>query len=135
MSYTIRLTERQARAISHACETCARLGLLQFDMAADFVGKGYAEEKYCDIRDEFEKVRDNVRSIGIVPVKMEEHNILWDIYQVLRHRLSWDDLKRENKTRPVGSVLYDDPFKTSNEPLLKIERINQLNIRTKKEHA
>ena len=120
MNYTIRLTERQARAISHACETCARLGLLQFDMAADFVGKGYAEEKYCDVRDELEKASDSIRSIGMVPVKREEHNILWDIYQVLRHRLSWDDLK--GKPKPVGSVLYDEPFKTSKEPFIKIER-------------
>jgi len=44
--------------------------------------------------------------------------IAWDLQQVIRHRLAWD-------RNPKGGiqVSFDDPLKSSREPLASIKRI------------
>ena len=121
MTYNLELTKEQLQAISHACETCARIHMLQFDMIADHVGKGIAGDKFCEVRDLLEETAKKIKEVIPNQKREESANVLWDIYQVARHRLSWDRLKKAGKTKPdFSSVQYDEPFKTAQAPLVKI---------------
>lgn len=58
----------------------------------------------------------------------DEGDTLWDLYQVIRHRISWDHAVKEGLVNIDGSrnwrsmmgVSYDDPMKHGPEPLAKI---------------
>lgn len=127
--YTIEVTEAQAATISHACEIMARLGICQLDMAFDELP--YLEPvdwtEYHAMMDDLRKTLGKFCSVnnGIRKSK-DRHRIAWDLHATFRHRLSWDRLKDQGKDKPdFPGVCYDQPFKTSDEPLAKIELKNQ----------
>lgn len=121
--YKLELNEEQLQAISHACETCARINMLQLDMVVDHIGEGIVEDKYCEMRDIMDETSKEIRKIIDIKKKSELSMILWDLYQVCRHRLSWDRLKKEGKEKPdFWGVHYDQPFRTSKFELPKIEK-------------
>jgi hypothetical protein len=115
--YTLELTEHQANAMVTALEAFMRLGLTQFSNAIDLALptsklKGYDQ----NIEDSLNKVREilfNVlpnQSYSICSNNVTETvKIVHDIFEVIRHKLSWDK-------HPEGGtgVNFSDPFKTSN---------------------
>ena len=125
-TYTINVTQEQLATLSMACEITARLGICQIELAFD-------ELPFREPRDwsEYHAMMDDIRrqlrvhcdaNMGIRRAK-NRHKEAWDLYTVFRHRLSWDRLKDEGNDNPdFHGVNYDEPRKTSNQPLAKIER-------------
>jgi len=130
-TYTLHITEKQAQTISHACEVLARLGMGQFKDALeclplrewrpdgwheDMEGIGHILKKHTTV------LHGMGAYHGISSAKTSaESKTAWDLYQVVRHRLAWD-------AQPEGdpmSVLFDQPMKTSREPLARIERADK----------
>lgn len=142
--YTLEVTKAQAQAISTACEILARAGIGQWRDAIDalplkitnydnwhddlaFIGKLLARHMKGNI--------DGISSgfsIHSDEVK-EEARTAWDIYQVVRHRISWDDAiadglvdsddQQARKWPEMMQVFYDEPLRLSEEPLVKITKM------------
>ena len=120
--YTLILTARQAAEISNACEIVARLQMGQVDMALREL-PGEQPKDYDALREIQQMIE------RLVPAKIERGNsIAWDLYQVIRHRLSWDRAyesgqiekgERRNWSIMMG-VNLDEPMKMGDEPLAVI---------------
>ena len=60
----------------------------------------------------------------------ETSKVAWDLYQVTRHRLAWDRAQacghpgEGQAPPPMWSVNYDQPMRTSKEPLAWMEPDN-----------
>jgi hypothetical protein len=135
-TYTLYITEKQARTIGHACEVLARLGMGQFREALEClplreaVPDGWHEdmEGIAHILKKHTTIMHGVgayHSIGSHKTS-DTSKTAWDIYQVVRHRLAWD-------ATPEGdpmSVMFDEPMRTSTEPLAWIERDEKLDKRS-----
>ena len=122
--YTLTLTARQAAEISSACEIVARLQMGQADMALRELPGG--QPKDYDALREIQQMIER-----LVPAKIESgDSIAWDLYQVIRHRLSWDrEIERGNIERGeprnwsiMMGVSFDEPMKMGSEPLAVIVR-------------
>jgi len=140
-SYQVTLTKNQAQVLMVATEVLARLGIGQFRDAlrhlplSEYSPPGWHEalDTIGCILSQFTK--DNVdgyrSSLGIHNSKTgEDSKIAWDLYQVLRHHLSWEDAVAEGKVESMNgrrnwdtmmTVNYDEPMVSSLEPLAKIE--------------
>jgi len=120
--YTLILTARQAAEISSACEIVARLQMGQVDMAL--------RELPGDHPKDYDALREIQQMIErLVPAKIERgDSIAWDLYQVIRHRLSWDraiergEIKEGDRRKwpEMMGVSYDEPMKKGDEPLAVI---------------
>lgn len=138
--YIIELTEQQAQTIAQACEILARLGIGQFRDALEqlpttaFRPYGWNEDMETIGRMLSKHTISNVdgwhSSLGIHHAKVHEKaKDAWDLYQVIRHRLSWDraiaegitDGKSRNWSGGMMGVNYDEPHKTSAQPLASIK--------------
>jgi hypothetical protein len=122
--YNVTLTEAQVSVISMACELVGRLRLGQF---YDIVWKVYPETLGSGTVDH-EKLRTLFDDISLELRKQRGHSgsdkdwtdaarAAWDIHQVFRHRLSWDNNPGGNNM----NVHFDEPMPISQEPLPKIE--------------
>ena len=138
--YTIELNEHQAQTIAQACEILARLGIGQFRDALEqlpttaFRPDGWNEDMDTIGRMLSKHTISNVdgwhSSLGIHQKQVREQSKdAWDLYQVIRHRLSWDraisegitDGKSRNWSGGMMGVNYDEPHKTSAQPLTTIK--------------
>jgi hypothetical protein len=141
-TYTITLNETQAGTIQIACEVLARLGIGQFRDAlehlptTEFMPPGWHEDMDQIGQILKKHTISNVdgwqSSLGIHHAKThEEAKIAWDLYTLVRHRLSMDRAIDEGRIKPgeprkwpeMMTVNYDDPHHTSKEPLAKIEEV------------
>ena len=79
-------------------------------------------------------LRRHMQPNGQTPYQIstrEQHKVAWDLYTLVRHRLSWDraiDKGRiksgESRKWPeMMTVNYDNPHHTSKEPMAKIEEV------------
>ena len=135
-SYTITLNEAQAGTIQIACEVLARLGIGQFRDAlehlptVEFMPPGWHE----DMDQIGQILSKHMQPNGKTPNQIstrEQHKVAWDLYTLVRHRLSWDRAIDEGRIKPGESrkwpemmtVNYDDPHHTSKEPMAKIEEV------------
>ena len=127
-TYHLHINEAQARAISHACEILARLGMGQFKDALECLPlKEYAPDGWWDdmegIAHILKKHTTVMHGVGAYH-SIRSHKTsdtsktARDLYQVIRHRLAWD---AEPNWNPM-SVVFDQPMRTSPEPLAWIER-------------
>lgn len=140
--YTIELTEHQAQTMATACEVLARLGIGQFrDALEKLPTTEYRPQGWNDDMDTIGRMLSkhtigNVdgwrSSLGINHEKVREQSKdAWDLYQVIRHRLSWDraiadgitDGKSRNWSGGMMGVNYDEPHKTSDQPLAIIKEM------------
>lgn len=140
--YTIELTEHQAQTMATACEVLARLGIGQFrDALEKLPTTEYRPQGWNDDMDTIGRMLSkhtigNVdgwrSSLGIYHEKVREQSKdAWDLYQVIRHRLSWDraiadgitDGKSRNWSGGMMGVNYDEPHKTSDQPLAIIKEM------------
>ena len=144
-TYTLTVTAKQAAVISQACELLARLGLGQWP---EFIRRmpGDAFRHSVELEDELRPIlaawfarhpigKDKVvingwRSslgIGSQHVSSEAH-VAFDLHQVIRHRLAWDqtvaDGITDGQTRDwsrMMAVNYDNAMRCGLEPLAKME--------------
>ena len=135
-TYTITLNEAQAGTIQIACEVLARLGIGQFRYAlehmptTEFIPDGW----YEDMNTVENILSRHMQPNGKTPHQVhtrEQHKAAWDLYTLVRHRLSWDHAVDEGRIKPgeprkwpeMMTVNYDNPHHTSKEPLAKIEEV------------
>ena len=120
--YTITVTEEQAYALQNACEVAARIGMYQLHDICRFlpqksnVEQASADEIYQQLWDMYLHYTQQVMDDRQRP---PETVVLWDLYQVVRHRLSWDN-------HPEGdnmSVMFDEPLRMGQCELAKIEEV------------
>ena len=140
--YKIELTKKQAETVMVACEVLARLGIGQFRDALEHLPLErlpiWSEDLQSIGKTISRYTKHNVDgwcthlSIGNYDTR-DEARTAWDIYQVIRHKLSWlravADGIVESETSPrdwqkMMGVNYDEPMKTSDEPLPKMEGLN-----------
>lgn len=133
--YTLKITKEQAQILSEATEVLARLCLGQIRFALDYLPtREFRPDGWNEDADRIEEILHKYLSghDGQRPDISRIRSASWDLYQVIRHRLSWDyaiehgivesaDSKR-NWSRMI-TVNFDEPMKTSDEPLAKITRI------------
>lgn len=123
--YVLELSERQAQVLSQAAELYARLGTGQFDKLDRFFWK-YLEQArpHLDVLSMIKNGSPNAGPGIRSPEVDDDYRVLYDLHQVLRHRLSWD-----RDPQPQGvlrGVSYDEPSKTSKkEPLARIEELRR----------
>ncbi len=132
--YTLTGSASQFDCIKNACETQARLEMGQFDAITDALMLRLHDQDWQLVS---EKVRELERIISNMPRKTQQRSeyqeLSWDIYQVVRHRLSWDraiaeGLIKEGQPRDwktMMTVNYDEPLHRSEEPLMRIERAKE----------
>lgn len=124
MEYQINLNEEHMQSLILACETLLRVSMAQFNYAIDMgfnVPDDRMEEvrKACDILKEACGLSPSQNYSAHSSQVKESAKVAHDIYEVLRHRLSWD-------RKPQGGfgVYYDTPFLISLQPPVKVKRID-----------
>lgn len=127
----ITLDRRQAGLLSEVTETVARIGLGQFDRLMSWTRDSHGMPLMgYTASSQVEKLTEGVLNTNGRGHRSQKSEINWDMHQVIRHRLSWDDAYRDGLVKEDGSrnwakmmtVNYDEPLKRSTEPLLQIER-------------
>ena len=138
--YSVSLTRRQAQEILLAVEVLARLRIGQIDLALDqMIGEeGFSHNIPRETVEEVEELikphlglsKNQYWGVG----RFEEADVVFDIYEVLRHRLSWDtavnqmrvsETQAEQNIRGEGmwGVSYDLPMHwTKSVPLIQIKK-------------
>lgn len=131
---SLKINKDQAWFLRNATEACARLGIGQCGNALEtLVNK---DGRYCffpyDVTSMVEKtLAPLIRMPPGVTGGIGRHpdcNVLWDLYQVIRNRIAWDQAIEEGITNADGTrnwgtmmaVYYDDPLKMGHEPLARI---------------
>lgn len=134
-TYTVTLTEKQIGVIQAACEVLARLGIGQFSDALDWLPTKPDYDRWHDDQIEISRILKRHMIDGIdgyssnfsvhSPKVSESVRIAWDLYQVVRHRLSWDraiadgyvaSLDAPRNWNKMLGVCYDNPMVISSEP-------------------
>jgi len=124
----LKLSIEQAKSLSEICETFARLMSGQMDILRDTIAPSLdwddcsVIKKIC-----FPKLNNN-NYIGIGNDGMSDiGKQSWDMYQVIRHHLSWRTQTNTPETRDFSkqmTVNFDDPMRKSIKcPLPEIEEI------------
>lgn len=147
--YILRLTPNQAQALVNACDFYSRIGIGQFGEVAHLARCGMINQKKGVDRhgtayetaeyylNEAKRALTGLESnsnYGIASDSVnEEFKVTWDLQQVIRHRLAWD--RRGNPAtrewRGENSMMgthYDDPHKTSKEPIAAMERASDADM-------
>ena len=140
-TYTLTITEKQARALRDACELLSRIQGGQVREVFEYLPlkKGVDWEVYHQIKDGLTKrmpeiLKDGIdgwsRSFGVGhPELPESHDISWDLYQVIRYEISTQQAiddgiiqkKGERDFSKMMSVNYDPPMRFGSEKLAKME--------------
>ena len=137
--YTLTITREQASTLQTACEVLARLGIGQFRDALDHLPM--AEFRPSGWHDDMDAIGAILRKHTISHVDGWRSSLgiggdrtsavakdAWDLYQVIRHRLSWDAAIARGDIQPgqprdwgkMMGVSYDHPMQTGAEPLAQI---------------
>lgn len=132
-TYTLTLTERQLRLIDAACETCARAALGQVGDVLRFCRDRHGTP--IDTWERMRAIEDLVKpAMGLAPNESfrvghgDEADTLWDLHQVLRHRLAWDAAYAAGRIKPGAprnwadmlSHDFDEPLRYGPEPLATV---------------
>ena len=141
--YTLTLTEKQAETLMIASEVLARLGIGQFRDALEWLPtRDSCPEGWHDDMTAIGRILSRYMigcgdgyhsNLGIQNSDVRPTpKIAWDLYQVIRHRLAWDNAVAEGvidspdaprKWTAMLGVHYDDPMQSSAEPLAEIRRV------------
>lgn len=143
-TYTLTITEAQARALQDATDIMQRIQLGQWREIEDNLPLKKPID-YDELRKDFRTIGDllskhmiggidgHASSLGVGHPELPESNgILYDLHCVIRHKLSWEYavekgiIESESSPRKwpeMMTVNYDPPMKWGNEPLAKMERI------------
>lgn len=143
-TYTLTITEKQARVLQEATDLLQRVQLGQWREIEDNLPLKKPVD-YEELRNDFQIIGailskhmiNNVdgysSSLGIGNENLPESNgILYDLHCVIRHKLSWERAVEEGiiesetserKWPEMMTVNYDPPMKWGTEPFAKMERI------------
>ena len=144
-TYTLTITEEQARALQYATDVLQRVQLGQWREIVDWL----PIQKPIDYNELHQDQRiigailskhmiDNIdggaSSLGIGhPDLPKENGVLYDLHCVIRKKLAWERAVEqgiiesedsERKWPEMMQVCYDDPMKWGSEPLAVMERID-----------
>ena len=146
-TYTLTITEKQAWALQEATDLLQRVQLGQWREIED----NLPLQKPID----YEELRNDLQIIGALLSKHmvnnidgyasslgighkdlpESNGILYDLHCVIRNKLSWERAVEQNiiesedsprKWPEMMGVNFDPPMKWGNEPLAKMERVNEI---------
>jgi len=143
-TYTLTITEKQAKAIQDATDLLQRVQLGQWREIEDYLPMRYPVD-YTNLHEDMRLIGQilsrymiagidgGVSSLGIGhPSLPEDNGILYDLHCVIRHKLSWERAVEqgvvesedsERKWPEMMTVNYDPPMKWGDEPLPKMERV------------
>lgn len=137
-TYTIELTERQAAIVSQACELVARLGINQVKEIFEFLPIDFNNIDYSAYHDDQRAIESilnkHMKKTPYNDSGEARSNIAWDLYTVIRKEIAWEHAVQEGyiasksdprNWRKMMGVSYDDPMKTSNQPLAKVTVTNE----------
>jgi hypothetical protein len=143
-TYTLTITEEQARALQYATDVLQRVQLGQWEEIVDWLPL----KKPTD----YTKLHKDRRTIGKIlsdhmvdqidgygsslgvghPYLPKNNGVLYDLHCVIRKKLAWEQAVEngviesedsERKWPEMMQVCYDDPMKWGNQPLAKMERV------------
>lgn len=125
--YTLTLNAEQARVLQDACELLARCHMGQFDHAVYRVNPMADRKLYDPICYELKQaVFPELAAYGSYyditsDKRPDEARVAFDLYSLIRHRLSWDALGGK---QPQDRYLtcYRGPYHYSQQPKAKIEK-------------
>lgn len=145
--YTVTLTEKQLRAISDAADLQQRLQLGQYREIENSLPIDYKTVNWEEFHEDMKEigrllskhmigdVDGTFCTLGVGNENLPESNsILYEIHRVIRHKLSWEKAVEdgivESEESPrnwskMMTVNFDEPMKYSDQPLPKIERIEE----------
>jgi hypothetical protein len=144
--YNLTITKEQAVAISFACDVLQRIQLGQWEEIVDWLPLKRPTD--------YEQLHADRRTIGKIlayhmidgidgygsslsighPDLPKNNGVLYDIHQVIRYKLAWEQavengvIESEDSPRKwpeMMQVCYDDPMKWGDQPLAKMERIDE----------
>lgn len=146
-TYTLTITEEQARVLQYATDLLQRVQLGQWEEIVDWLP--------LKTPIDYEQLHKDKRLIGEIlskhfiddavsvygcslgighPYLHKSNGILYDLHCVIRKKLSWEYaveqgiIESEDSPRKwpeMMQVCYDDPMKWGNQPLAKMERIDE----------
>jgi hypothetical protein len=140
-TYTLTVTQQQAAVLQVACEFLARIQCGQVRQVFDHLPlrKDLDYGILHDIEDNLTERMPEIlvngidgwrSSLGVGNKNLPpSSDIAWDLYCVIRHRLSWDkaiekgivdSVDSPRKTPEMMGVSYDSPMKWGSEPLATI---------------
>lgn len=111
--YRIEGSKEQIELISHACEVLARIRRGQINMVVDELPLKETVDRNqlaMSMEDDLDAKIKSVNSIDDA----------FTIYQVVRHRLSWDE-KPEGGT----TVSFNEPLNFEDKPMVRVERVEK----------
>lgn len=131
--YRLDLTDDQAKIVSNALELYARLKMGQWselvDLCLEFSDPDFAHKKFDLLEPGLMDLRKIVypelyglgHSFGVG--KFEDADLAWEVYEVLRHRISWTE-------HPEGGmgVSFDKPMSFRNNELAECTVISDQNL-------
>lgn len=132
--YTLTLTQKQADVLVRATDVYMRLLLGQFNIVAEqfLFREGVTPERMDMARRHLDAAKTCLfpelggspsASHSMTSPKNEEASrVAYDIHQVLRHRLTWDqDAASMTPRKGFKGVWHDVPRKTSQQPLPRVD--------------
>lgn len=120
--YQITCNGAQLRLISDACELLARLHMHQFSTISHIIWPEdiRMSREYWDYLDGIKEFMGPIQD-------KSPRRCLWDIHQVLRHRLAYDanpGVTPENRWPHHWGVNFDEPMRTDEEnELIEVRKI------------
>ena len=133
MIYILKANDTQLSTMRNALEVYARLGMWQIDAALDALPLAKASD-LIDYKDQqaIVKILAPYKTANIAAQKprSEPNTVAWDLHQVIRHQLAWDDAYASGKATPdqprdwgnFMGVQYDAPMRHSQQPLATITK-------------
>ena len=144
-TYTLTITEEQARVLQTATELYARISSGDIGDAIGNLPIKWNTINYDEYHEDVNTIRTLIRKYTIGNVdgyktklgvgssdKVPGSDISWDLYQVIRHKLSWvcaverDMVENEDALRnwdKMMQVCYDEPRRCGSEELAKMENV------------
>jgi hypothetical protein len=143
-TYTLTITEAQARALMYATDLLQRVQLGQVREVIDWLPLKKPtdyEQLHKDTRvigeilskHMIDGIDGGASSLGIGHPDLPKNNgVLYDLHCVIRHKLSWERAVEEGiiesedserKWPEMMQVCYDDPMKWGDEKLAVMERV------------
>ena len=121
-SYTLELSAEHLQVINSALELFFRCGMGQYDHILDLPDhwdkrNDLAAEVLDQLHVILTKKAPNAYSSITSSEISDSYRVANDIYQVIRHKLSWDKNPKGGMT-----VNYDTPMKWGKSPLIKIDK-------------
>ena len=135
--YQLTLTKEQLEAMLPALDLAFRLHIGQLNMINEFLSMHVKTPNNVPMFDDqvmyhlqqIKKIYFNFESVGagysILNQEVSDRaRTLVDIYDVIRHRLAWDDAGNpEQRRADMIQVWYDTPRQSGNEPMPVIEKL------------